>query len=115
MATAHSGEIKIWDMKKPSTPRNYIHAHANQLWSLDFSPVKENHLVSSAADNTIKMWDVNGNLRLPMFTIKTHESVWKVQVKIMMKGRSSKYVFSLRILLDVNFVNFCSIPLSVKA
>ena len=81
MATAHSGEIKIWDIKKPSTPRNYIHAHANQLWSLDFSPVKENHLVSSAADNTIKQWDVNGNLRQPMFTIKTHESVWKVQVK----------------------------------
>ena len=97
MATAHSGEIKIWDMRKTSTPRNYIHAHANQLWSLDFSPVKENHLVSSAADNTIKMWDVNGNLRQPIFTIKTHENVWKVQVMV------TKFV---------NYAPKCSHPLS---
>ena len=70
LATASGGVIKIWDIKKAKTPQQYINAHPSKLYTLDFSPVRENQLVSSAADNTIKMWDVSAMPKKPCHTIK---------------------------------------------
>lgn len=59
LASSHDSVIKIWDIRNPSIPHQYINAHPGKIYSLDFSPVKENQLVSSAGDNTIKTWDVS--------------------------------------------------------
>ncbi len=75
MASAHDGEIRIWDIRKDSVPVKYMTAHYQNIFSLDFSPIKvsitiatiknssvvlfqANQLVSSSADKRIKMWDV---------------------------------------------------------
>ena len=44
LATASGGVIKIWDIKKAKTPQQYINAHPSKLYTLDFSPVRENQL-----------------------------------------------------------------------
>ena len=42
--------------------------------------MKENQLVSSAADNKIKMWDVSGDSKKPINTFHVNSSpVWKVK------------------------------------
>ena len=56
LATAHEGVIKIWDIAYPKVPKTYLNAHPKKIFTLDFSPIKENQLASSSADNTIKMW-----------------------------------------------------------
>ena len=81
MATSHHSEIKIWDIKQPKIPHQYISAHPCKIFALDFSPVKENQLVSSAADNTIKMWDVTTSLKKPVNVLRVQgeNPVWKVR------------------------------------
>ena len=37
-------------------PKAYLNGHTKKIFTLDFSPIKENHLASSSADGTIKMW-----------------------------------------------------------
>ncbi len=38
LATAHEGEIKLWDIRKATIPALYINAHFSKIYSLDFSP-----------------------------------------------------------------------------
>ena len=81
MATSHDGQIKIWDVRYPAIPQKYITAHSCKIFTLDFSPVKENQLVSSAADNTIKMWDAASGDKRPVNVLKVQGNapVWKVR------------------------------------
>ena len=63
-------------------PKEYISAHPSKLFSLDFSPVRENQLVSCTA-TTIKMWDLSSaSCCQPVHTIQVnreYDSVWKVR------------------------------------
>ena len=82
LATAHKGEIKIFDIKNLKMPKEYISAYPSKLFSLDFSPVRENQLVSCTA-TTIKMWDLSSaSCCQPVHTIQVnreYDSVWKVR------------------------------------
>lgn len=71
LATAHKGEIKIFDIKNLKIPKEYISAHPSKLFSLDFSPVRENQLVSCTA-STIKMWDLSSACVQPVHTIQVN-------------------------------------------
>ena len=81
LATSFDGQIKIWDMRRSNLPLQYISAHPTKIFTLDFSPVKENQLVSSASDNTIKMWDVSSQPTKPLqiFTVQGDSPVWKAR------------------------------------
>ena len=83
MATSHLNSIKIWDIRNPNSPQHYINAHPSKIYALDFSPVKENQLVSSAADNTIKMWNVSKPQK-PVNILKVRDGspVWKVKYTV---------------------------------
>ena len=83
MATSHLNSIKIWDIRNPNSPEHYINAHPSKIYALDFSPVKENQLVSSAADNTIKMWNVSKPQK-PVNILKVRDGspVWKVKYTV---------------------------------
>ena len=83
LATSHLNSIKIWDIRNPNSPQHYINAHPSKIYALDFSPVKENQLVSSAADNTIKMWNVSKPQK-PVNILKVRDGspVWKVKYTV---------------------------------
>ena len=102
LATSHLNSIKIWDIRNPNSPQHYINAHPSKIYALDFSPVKENQLVSSAADNTIKMWNVSKPQK-PVNILKVRDGspVWKV-----------KYTVCRRIILFT--VGFQSIEIGKK-
>ncbi len=50
IATAHDGDVKIWDTRKASMPILYITAHISRIYSLDWSPLNKDLVVTSAQD-----------------------------------------------------------------
>ena len=87
LATAHEGVIKIWDIAYPKVPKTYLNAHPKKIFTLDFSPIKENQLASSSADNTIKIWscdtvddDNDTRLKKPINIFHANVNpVWKLK------------------------------------
>ncbi|KAG6457591.1 hypothetical protein O3G_MSEX010368 [Manduca sexta] len=76
VATAHDGDIKIWDYRKPSAPIHYISAHLCKIHGVDWSPHHEYQLVTSSHDGSIKYFDIN-NARRPENVIMTNFPVWR--------------------------------------
>lgn len=65
LATAHDGDIRLWDHRKGSSPVQYIAAHLSKIHGLDWSPIQgqEYHLATSSQDCTVKFWDVTNPCR----------------------------------------------------
>ena len=59
LASAHDGEVRIWDTRKTDTYVAFITAHFSSISSLDWSPKKSEQLVTCAQDRHIKIWDIN--------------------------------------------------------
>eukprot|EP00818_Percolomonas_sp_WS_P000419 CAMPEP_0117439336 /NCGR_PEP_ID=MMETSP0759-20121206/2513_1 /TAXON_ID=63605 /ORGANISM="Percolomonas cosmopolitus, Strain WS" /LENGTH=1072 /DNA_ID=CAMNT_0005231049 /DNA_START=356 /DNA_END=3575 /DNA_ORIENTATION=- len=61
VATAHDGEVRIWDMRKQSAykPVQFLTAHTERLTSLDWSPSKPYEILTTAQDRLIKLWNIN--------------------------------------------------------
>lgn len=78
LATAHDGDIKIWDQRKGTAPIHYIAAHLSKIHGLDWSPVNENQLVTSSQDNTVKFFDTN-NPRRAEYALNTNAPVWRAR------------------------------------
>ncbi|XP_068621024.1 GATOR2 complex protein WDR59 [Battus philenor] len=76
VATAHDGDIKIWDYRKPTSPIHYISAHLCKIHGVDWSPHHEYQLVTSSHDGSIKFFDIN-NARRPENIIMTNFPVWR--------------------------------------
>ncbi|XP_050362331.1 GATOR complex protein WDR59 isoform X1 [Nymphalis io] len=76
VATAHDGDIKIWDYRKSATPLHYISAHLCKIHGVDWSPHHEYQLVTSSHDGSIKYFDIN-NARRPENVIMTNFPVWR--------------------------------------
>ncbi|XP_072936926.1 GATOR2 complex protein WDR59 [Epargyreus clarus] len=76
VATAHDGDIKIWDYRKSAAPVHYISAHLCKIHGVDWSPHHEYQLVTSSHDGSIKYFDIN-NGRRPENIIMTNFPVWR--------------------------------------
>ncbi|XP_063838524.1 GATOR2 complex protein WDR59 [Ostrinia nubilalis] len=76
VATAHDGDIKIWDYRKHTAPIQYISAHLCKIHGVDWSPHHEYQLVTSSHDGSIKFFDIN-NARRPENVIMTNFPVWR--------------------------------------
>lgn len=76
LATAHDGDVKLWDKRKGSMPIQYISAHLCKIHGLDWSPHHDYQLVTSSHDGTIKYFDIN-NPRKVENTITTNYPVWR--------------------------------------
>ncbi|XP_049867496.1 GATOR complex protein WDR59 [Pectinophora gossypiella] len=76
VATAHDGDIKIWDYRKHTAPIHYISAHLCKIHGVDWSPHHEYQLVTSSHDGSIKYFDIN-NARRPENIIMTNFPVWR--------------------------------------
>ncbi|KAG5893206.1 hypothetical protein JTB14_025610 [Gonioctena quinquepunctata] len=78
LATAHEGDIKIWDKRKGCAPVQYIAAHLAKIHGLDWSPSSENHICSSSQDNTVKFFDTT-NSRRAEYVLTTNAPVWRAR------------------------------------
>lgn len=78
LATAHEGDIKIWDQRKGTAPVQYVAAHVAKIHGLDWSPALENQICSSGQDNTVKFFDIS-NPRRTDYTLTTNAPVWRAR------------------------------------
>lgn len=78
LATAHEGDIKIWDQRKGTAPIQYISAHVAKIHGLDWSPKSENHICSSSQDNTVKFFDIT-TPRKTEYVLSTNTPVWRAR------------------------------------
>ncbi|KAJ8973497.1 hypothetical protein NQ317_018770 [Molorchus minor] len=78
LATAHEGDIKIWDQRKGTAPVQYIAAHLAKIHGLDWNPYSENYICSSSQDNTVKCFDIT-NPRRAEYVLTTNAPVWRAR------------------------------------
>ena len=62
LATAHEGDVRLWDSRKGSAPVQYIAAHLQKIHGLDWSMTQDNQLAISSQNCTAKFFDVNNPL-----------------------------------------------------
>lgn len=78
LATAHDGDIKVWDQRKGTAPVHYIAAHLSKIHGLDWSPGSESQLATSSQDHTVKFFDTSAPRRAE-FTLNTNAPVWRAR------------------------------------
>eukprot|EP00094_Tigriopus_californicus_P006761 TCALIF_06512-PA protein Name:"Similar to Wdr59 WD repeat-containing protein 59 (Mus musculus)" AED:0.04 eAED:0.04 QI:488/0.87/0.77/1/0.75/0.66/9/0/1274 len=80
LASAHYGEIRLWDLRYPQRCKKYINAHKEQILALDYSANRRGHLLSSSSDYTVKFWNVWQSCEEPREVINVpHAPVWKMR------------------------------------
>ncbi|XP_011330381.2 GATOR complex protein WDR59 isoform X2 [Ooceraea biroi] len=78
LATAHDGDIKIWDQRKANSPVQYITAHLTKIHGLDWCPFQQNQLATSSQDCTVKIFDIV-NPRRAENILTTNSPVWRAR------------------------------------
>lgn len=78
VATAHDGDLRIWDQRKGSMPIQYIAAHSNKVHGIDWSQTHEYQLASCSQDCTVKLFDMT-NPRRAESVMHTTGPVWRVR------------------------------------
>jgi hypothetical protein len=78
LATAHDGDIKIWDQRKGTAPVQYVAAHLSKIHGLDWNPNTETQLATSSQDNTVKFFDMT-NPRRAEYVLTTNAPVWRAR------------------------------------
>ena len=81
IATSHgAGEVKLWDVRSPELPTDYIIAHQSRILSLDWSQNKPGQFVTSGQDCSIKLFETSADgVGKPKQTMKTAVPVWKAR------------------------------------
>ncbi|XP_020283818.1 WD repeat-containing protein 59 isoform X2 [Pseudomyrmex gracilis] len=78
LATAHDGDVRIWDQRKGNIPLQYITAHLTKIYGLDWCPFQQNHLATASQDCSVKIFDIL-NPRSVEHTLRTNSPVWKAR------------------------------------
>lgn len=78
LATAHDGDVKIWDQRRGTQPTHYLAAHLAKIHGVQWSPHAENELVTCSQDGTVKLWDVQ-QPRRAVHCLTTAQPVWRVR------------------------------------
>lgn len=78
LATAHDGDVKVWDQRKGTAPVQYIAAHLSKIHGLDWSPTSDTQLATSSQDNTVKFFDTNSPRRAECI-LNTNSPVWRAR------------------------------------
>lgn len=77
LATAHDGDLRIWDQRKGSCPL-YITAHNARVHGINWSHRQETHLTTASQDGSVKYFDINNPRSLERM-IKTNSPVWRAR------------------------------------
>ncbi|EEB18318.1 conserved hypothetical protein [Pediculus humanus corporis] len=78
LATAHDGDIRIWDQRKGTAPVQYLSPHVAKIHDLDWSQTHEFQLASCSQDGTVKFFDVT-NPNCAESVIQTASPVWRAR------------------------------------
>ncbi|XP_055690509.1 GATOR complex protein Wdr59 isoform X2 [Lutzomyia longipalpis] len=78
LATAHDGDLRIWDRRKGSCPIQYITAHSARIHGINWSHRHESQLTTASQDGTVKYFDIN-NSRCLEKMIKVSSPVWRAR------------------------------------
>ncbi|XP_021701961.1 GATOR complex protein WDR59 isoform X1 [Aedes aegypti] len=78
VATAHDGDLRIWDQRKGSCPIQYITAHLSRIHGINWSHDHETSLSTASQDGTVKYFDIN-NPRRAEKIITTSSPVWRAR------------------------------------
>ncbi|XP_059613286.1 GATOR complex protein Wdr59 isoform X2 [Phlebotomus argentipes] len=78
VATAHDGDLRIWDRRKGSSPIQYITAHSARIHGINWSHRHESQLTTASQDGTVKYFDIN-NVRSLEKMIKVSSPVWRAR------------------------------------
>jgi len=79
LASAHEGEVKLWDIRNPSSPVQYITAHLSRIYDLDWSFDQEDSLATSSQDSTVQFWNLNSPNKAENVIKIPGAPVWKLQ------------------------------------
>lgn len=74
IATAHGGDVQIWDDRYLVHPIRYFTAHTNSIYCLDWSYTNKNKLITSSHDCTVKFFETS-NLKKPENVLNTSTHV----------------------------------------
>jgi WD40 repeat protein len=58
LASAHEGEIRLWDLRKEAAPITSITAHMSKITGIDWSYHSEHELLSCSQDKQVKFWNI---------------------------------------------------------
>jgi len=94
-ASAHDGDVRIWDIRKGNIPLAYIAAHLSKIHGLDWSPEKENCFVTASNDNTVKFWNISSSKQAKA-SLSTGAPVWRARYTPFGSGLLTVVVPSLR-------------------
>ncbi|XP_046386654.1 GATOR complex protein WDR59 isoform X2 [Ischnura elegans] len=79
IASAHDGDIRLWDRRKNSSPLNYITAHVGEIHDLDWSTNRESELVTCGGqDCTVRFFNV-WRPDKPKAFLATASPVWRAR------------------------------------
>lgn len=77
-ATAHEGDIRIWDPRKGNMPLVFLTAHLSKIHGVDWNPAREPTFATSSQDCSVKFWDYT-NPRQDKGTLKSGSPVWRAK------------------------------------
>ncbi|KAJ3147784.1 hypothetical protein HDU89_005143 [Geranomyces variabilis] len=78
LASSHDTDVKIWDIRKGSTPVTMITAHMTKIYGIDWSRNNEDEIITCSQDRLVKFWDINCP-RNCQATIMTGSPVWRAR------------------------------------
>jgi hypothetical protein len=80
IATAHDGDLRIWDIRKGTRPIQYITAHLTRIHGINWSHQFEYHLVTASQDGSVKYFDINNSRRAErIITTPGSAPVWRAR------------------------------------
>jgi WD repeat-containing protein 59 len=80
IATAHDGDLRIWDIRRGSRPVQYITAHLNRIHGINWSHTQETQLITASQDGSVKFFDINNPRRAErIITTATPSPVWRAR------------------------------------
>lgn len=80
IATAHDGDLRIWDIRKGSRPVQYITAHLNRIHGINWSHTQDYTLITASQDGSVKFFDINNPRRAErIITTVTPSPVWRAR------------------------------------
>ena len=79
LASAHEGELKLWDTRNTSSPVQYINAHLSRIYDIDWSHEQEDSLATSSQDATVQFWNLASPTKSENIIKLPGSPVWKLQ------------------------------------
>ena len=79
LASAHEGEVKLWDLRNTAGPVHYINAHLSRIYDLDWSQDQEDSLATSSQDSTVQFWNINSPTKAENMIKTPGSPVWKLK------------------------------------